>query len=152
MENIENFYEDFKFANTADEKIKLLESFISSNDISNDELKELQLQINDVIEQNAIEEDLIISMEIEDGKYKLYTCLKDLYSYKRGVNYYIKVDDPKDFYLSTGIGETNTLIKNMIDSIKPIYYVVVDDGIGTLKRKNILSKDIEFSNYFTNFN
>jgi hypothetical protein len=150
-ENIDNFYNDFKFANTVDEKIKLLESFISGNDISDDDLKELQLQINDVIEQNAIEEDLIISMEIEDGKYKLHTCVNEYFTYKKGVNYYIKIDDPKEFYRNTGIGETNTLIKNMIDSIKPIYYIVVDDGIGTLKRKNILSKDIEFSKYFTKF-
>ena len=149
--NIDNFYNDFKFANTVDEKIKLLESFISGNDISDDDLKELQLQINDVIEQNAIEEDLIISMEIEDSKYKLHTCVNEYYPYNKGVNYYIKIDDPKEFYQNTGIGETNTLIQNMIDSIKPIYYIVVDDGIGTLKRKNILPKDIEFSKHFTKF-
>ena len=51
----------------------------------------------------------------------------------------------------TGIGETNSIIQNMIDSIKPIYYIVVDDGIGTLKRKNILSKNVDFSDYFIKF-
>lgn len=151
MDNLDNFYSEFNFANTVDEKIKLLESFLSGNDISDDDLKELQLQINDVIEQNAIEEDLIISMEIEDGKYQLYTCIENIGDYKAVVNYYVKVDDPKEFYLSTGIGETNLLIQSMIDSIKPIYHIVVDDGIGTLKRKNIFSKDINFSNYFTKF-
>jgi hypothetical protein len=51
----------------------------------------------------------------------------------------------------TGIGETNSIIQNMIDSIKPIYYIVIDEGIGTLKRKNIFPKNIDFSNYFTKF-
>ena len=51
----------------------------------------------------------------------------------------------------TGIGETNSTIQNMIDSIKPIYYIVVDDGIGTLKRKNIFSNNVDFSDYFIRF-
>ena len=129
-----------------DEKIKLLESFISGNDISDDDLKELQLQINDVIEQNAIEEDLIISMEIEDSKYKLHTCVNEYYPYNKGVNYYIKIDDPKEFYQNI-----IRYLNNHSNSIKPIYYIVVDDGIGKLKRKNILPKDIEFSKHFTKF-
>ena len=88
------------------------------------------------------------------GKLKPYTEFKNfssLDSYQSGCNYYVKVDNPKDFYKMTGIGETNKLIQNMIDSIKPIYYIVVDDGIGTLKRKNIFSNDVEFSDYFIRF-
>ena len=63
----------------------------------------------------------------------------------------IKVDDPKEFYQMTGIGETNEIIKNMIDSMRPIYYIILDDGIGTLKRKNIFPNDVDFSDYFTKF-
>lgn len=151
MENFDKFYCDFEFAQTADDKSKLLESFISNNEVSDEVLKELQSQINDITEVNAIEEDVIISLEIEEGKYKLYTCTKDIKDFKYGSNYYVKIDDPKDFYLSTGIAETNSLIKDMIDSIKPIYYIVTDDGIGTLKRKNIFSNSFDFKEYFTKF-
>jgi hypothetical protein len=151
MENFDKFYSEFEFAQTTDEKAKLIESFISNNEVSDEDIKELQMQINDVIENSKIEEDITISMEIEDGKYQIYTCIKTIDCYKSLGNYYVKIDDPKEFYLSTGISETNSLIKDMIDSIKPIYYIVTDDGIGTLKRKNIFPKDIEFSNYFTKF-
>jgi hypothetical protein len=149
---IENFYEDFKNAQTKEDKETLLEDFIKSGvDISDEDIKELKDQINDIIISESIEEDAIISMEIEDGNYLLYTCVTSIGDYKSGCNYYVKVDDPADFYKMTGIGETNTLIQNMLDSIKPIYYVILDDGIGTLKRKNIFPKTIVFSDYFTKF-
>ena len=155
MEKLDNFLKDFNFAQTAEEKQTLLDEFVSVAEISNDELKELKLQIDDIKESNAIEQDITISLQIEDGIYQLYTCQKTLtileQTYSSGSNYYVKVDDPKEFYLSTGIGETNSLIKDMIDSIKPTYFIVTDDGIGTLKRKNIFSKDIDFSDYFTKF-
>lgn len=149
---IEKFYNDFEFAQTADQKRILLDNLLKNNvEISDDEIKELQMQINDFIEISKIEEDLTISLEIEEGKYKLYTCIKDIEGFKYGSNYYVKIDDPKDFYLSTGIAETNSLIKDMIDSIKPIYYIVTDDGIGTLKRKNIFSNSFDLKEYFTKF-
>jgi hypothetical protein len=151
MESIENFYSEFNFAQTVEEKSQLLESFISNNEISDDDLKELQMQINDVIENSKIEEDITISMEIEDGKYSLYSCVKDFNCYKSGLNYYIKMDDPREFYKNTGIGETNTIIQNMIETIKPIYWIITDDGIGTLKRKNIFPNNFDFSEYFTKF-
>jgi hypothetical protein len=151
MDNFDKFYSEFEFAQTKDEKTKLIESFIGNNELSDEDIKELQMQINDVIENSKIEEDITISMEIEDGKYQLYTCIKTIDCYKSLGNYYVKIDDPKEFYLSTGIAETNSLIKDMIDSIKPIYYIVTDDGIGTLKRKNIFPNDFDFTEYFTKF-
>lgn len=150
MQEIENFGE-FKFTQTVEEKKVILEKLISDNQISEQDIKELQSQINDIIENEANEENVKISLEIEDGKFTLYSCIKSIDSYKFGCNYYVKVDNPKDFYKMTGIGETNSIIQNMIDSIKPIYYIVVDDGIGTLKRKNILSKNVDFSDYFIKF-
>ncbi len=151
MQKIEDIYEEFNFAQTVEDKTNILEKLISDNQISDEDLKEFKAQINDIIENDAIEQDTIISLEIEEGRYNLYSCVKDIDSYKSGCNYYVKVDDPREFYKMTGIGETNSIIQDMIDSIKPIYYIVVDDGIGTLKRKNIFDKDVEFSNYFTKF-
>lgn len=150
MQQIENFGE-FNFAQTVEEKKVILEKLISDNQISEQDIKELESQINDIIENEANEENVKISLEIEDGKYTLFSCIKSIDSYKFGCNYYVKVDNLKDFYKMTGIGETNSIIQNMIDSIKPIYYIVVDDGIGTPKRKNILSKNVDFSDYFIKF-
>ena len=150
MNVYDKFQNDFNFASTVEDKQKLIDDFSKENDIDSDELTELKLQIQDLVETDAINEDIMISLEIEDGKFILYSCIKDIDCYKSGSNYYIKVDDPKEFYLSTGIGETNSQIQNMINSIKPIYYIVVDDGIGTLKRKNIFPND-DFSDYFTKF-
>jgi len=151
MQKIEDIYEEFNLAQAVEDKTNILEKLISDNQISDEDLKEFKAQINDIIENDAIEQDTIISLEIEEGRYNLYSCVKDIDSYKSGCNYYVKVDDPREFYKMTGIGETNSIIQDMIDSIKTIYYIVVDDGIGTLKRKNIFDKDVEFSNYFTKF-
>lgn len=150
MQEIENIGE-FNFAQTVEEKKTILEELISNNQISEEDIKELQSQINDIIENEASEENVKISLEIEDGKFTLYSCIKSIDIYQSGHNYYVKVDNPKDFYKMTGIGETNSIIQNMIDSIKPIYYIVVDDGIGTLKRKNIFSNNVDFSDYFIRF-
>jgi hypothetical protein len=151
MENIDKFYTDFNFVQTPEEKKQMLDEFAKNNVISDDDYKELVAQINDLIEGDALLEDITINLEIEDGKYQLYTCIQNLNDYKSGSNYYVKVDDPKEFYISTGIGETNSAIQDMINSIKPSYFIVVDDGIGTLKRKNIFTKDVDFSNYFIKF-
>jgi hypothetical protein len=151
MQEIENNFGEFNFAQTVEEKKTILEELISNNQISEEDIKELQSQINDIIENEASEENVKISLEIEDGKFTLYSCIKSIDIYQSGHNYYAKVDNPKDFYKMTGIGETNSIIQNMIDSIKPIYYIVVDDGIGTLKRKNIFSNNVEFSDYFIRF-
>lgn len=152
---LEKFELEFNNCETISDKKKLLENIIESIDLSDYDnklfVKECKDKINDIIELESIESDTLINIEIEDGIYKLYNCIKSIDDYKSGSNYYVKVDDPRDFYLSTGIGETNPIIQNMINSIKPIYYIILDDGIGTLKRKNILSKDIEFSEHFTKF-
>lgn len=142
---------EFNLAQTPDEKRKMIQNLNGEVEFTDEELKELYEQINDLVQNSALEEDQIISIEIEEGKYQLYTCIKSFDDYKVFCNYYVKVDDPKDFYLSTGIGETNPQIQSMIESIKPIHYVVNDDGIGTLKRKNIFSKDLDFSDFFTKF-
>lgn len=154
--NIEQFEQDFNDCETLSDKKKFLEDFLSSDiDFSDTDLRETifecKQKINDIIENEATELDALINFEIEDGLYKLYTCKKSFDSYKEFGNYYVKVDNPKEFYQSTGIGETNSIIQNMINSIKPIYYIVLDDGIGTLKRKNIFPNDLDFSEYFTKF-
>jgi hypothetical protein len=151
LTNFDKFYRDFELAQTPEEKSKLIELFTSENEISDEDLCELKAQINDMIENESIEQDSIINFEIEDGIYKLHTCIEPIDQYKFGCNYYIKTYDARDLYQSSGIGDNDPLISEMINSIKPVYWIITDDGIGTLKRKNILSKDIDFQKYFTKF-
>ena len=49
MQEIENIGE-FNFAQTVEEKRIILEKLISDNQISEEDIKELQSQINDIIE------------------------------------------------------------------------------------------------------
>ena len=151
LTNFDIYYRDFELAQTPEEKSKLIELFTSENEISDEDLCELKSQINDMIENESIEQDSLINFEIEDGSYKLHTCIESIDQYKSGCNYYVKKYDARDLYQSSGIGDSDPLISEMINSIKPVYWIITDDGIGTLKRKNILSKDIDFQKYFTKF-
>lgn len=153
--DIEYFEKEFNDCDTILEKEDLLQNFIKTANLSDPDVDDLvtecRMKINDIIETSAIEEDVTIDLEIQDGIYKLYTCEESFGDYQSGSNYYVKSVDLADVYRKTGIGETNPQIQNMIDSIKPIYWIVTDDGLGTLKRKNIFPKDLDFSKFFTKF-
>ena len=153
--DIEYFEKEFNDCDTISEKENLLQEFIKTTNLSDPDIEELvtecRMKINDIIESSAIEEDVTIDLEIQDGGYNLYTCDESFSDYQAGSNYYIKSVDLADVYRKTGIVETNTEIQNMIDSIKPIYWIVTDDGLGTLKRKNIFPKELDFSKFFTKF-
>lgn len=151
LTNFDKFYRDFELAQTPEKKTKLIELFTSENEISDEDLCELKYQINDMIENESIEQDSLINFEIEDGGYRLHTCIESVDQYKSGCNYYVKKYDARDLYQTSGIGDINPLISEMINLIKPVYWIITDDGIGALKRKNILSKDIHFQKYFTKF-
>ena len=153
--DIEHFEKEFNDCDTILEKEDLLQNFIKTANLSDPDVEDLitecRMKINDIIETSAIEEDVTIDLEIQDGIYKLYTCEESFGDYQSGSNYYVKSVDLADVYRKTGIGETNSQIQNMIDSIKPIYWIVTDDGLGTLKRKNIFPKELDFSKFFTKF-
>jgi len=153
--NIEYFEKEFNDCDTLSEKENLLQEFIKTTNLSDPDIEELviecRMKINDIIEASTIEEDMTIDLEIQDGVYSLYTCLESFGDYKLGSNYYVKSVDLADVYRKTGIGETNQEIQDMIDSIKPIYWIITDDGVGTLKRKNIFPKELDFSKFFIKF-
>ncbi len=153
--DIEYFETEFNDCDTISEKENLLQNFIKTANLSDTDIEEFvtecRMKINDIIETSAIEEDVTIDLEIQDCIYNLYTCEESFGDYQSGSNYYVKSVDLADVYRKTGIGETNTLIQDMIDSIKPIYWIVTDDGLGTLKRKNIFPKELDFSKFFTKF-
>ncbi len=153
--DIEYFETEFNDCDTISEKENLLQEFVKTANLSDPDIEEFvtecRMKINDIIESSAIEEDVTIDLEIQDGIYKLYNCEESFGDYQSGSNYYVKSVDLADVYRKTGIGETNPQIQNMIDSIKPIYWIVTDDGLGTLKRKNIFPKELDFSKFFTKF-
>jgi hypothetical protein len=145
------FYREFELAGTENQKRELLESFLVDNDLNEEEITELLLQIDDMVENDLDSEDAIINIEIEEGQYSLFTCIESIDDYKSGSNYYVKIYDPREFYLGTGIGETDDRIMEMIQLIKPTYWIVTDGGIGTRKSKKIFSNELEFKKYFTKF-
>lgn len=154
--DIEQFELEFNDCETLSDKERFLEDFINSGvDVSDTDIRDIifecKQKINDIVDVEAIEVDSLINLEIEDGLYKLYSCIQNISEYKSGSNYYVKVIDIAEDYKKTGIGETNTIIQNMIETIKPIYWIITDDGIGTLKRKNIFPNNFDFSEYFTKF-
>lgn len=153
---IEKFELEFDLCDTIVEKNKILKDFIQSGiDLDSDEAKEFirecKSKIEDIIEQESIEQDFLINVAIDNGDFALYNCIEPIEQYRKDSTYYVKVVDIADDYRKTGIGETNQLINQLINSIRPIYWIVTDDGIGTLKRKNILSENVDFQKHFSKF-
>jgi len=145
------FYREFELASSESEKRDILNNYLSENDLDEDEINELILQIQDFTENELDEVDALINLEIEEGLYSLFTCIKSIGDYKSGSNYYVKEYDTRDFYLETGIGDTDPRIDQMVRSIKPTYWIVTDSGIGTRKSKLVFPNDLEFKDYFTKF-
>lgn len=153
---LDQFQEKFDDAQSPEAKETILNSFIESVDeqfvLQNTELiKELKAQIQDAKEFISIEEDFRINAEIEAGFMKLYTCTKSIDNFIEGNNYYVKIDDVKAKYLESFEGEIPDSIKEYFNSIKPIIWIVTDNGIGTLKTKSQWLESLDFSQYFTDF-
>lgn len=154
MNVLDQFEVNFNNLSTISAKEDALESLLNSDlDFSNEEIrdkiKEYKEQLLDFKEAIEIETDNIISDEIENRKYKLYTCVNDIDEYVAGVNYYVFIDDVASYYRSIGVDSINADLSGYIENIKPIVWIIVDNGIGTLKRKNIFNGN--FSKYFTEF-
>jgi hypothetical protein len=164
MSYMDKFEVDINDADTVESKQKVLSDFINSDFFAlmeitpevREKLKEYRDQIKDIREQIDIESDILINMEIEDGKYKLYSCIKDVDNYKSGCDYYASVDEIKKRYTEKLVGgevflkDLDTKIQDYIGGLKDLVWIVTDDGIGTLKRKNLVV-DFDFSKHFTIF-
>jgi hypothetical protein len=153
---IEQFESDFEEALNDDSKRDILNKLLESGlDIFDPEVKEkleeYTAKLEDYKKDLAIEVDSDLNRAIADGKYKLHTCLSDYsasdFSLVCGRRYYVKFDDVASEYRSTGIAELSEELANMINNIKPIVFVCVDDGIGTLKRRVEFNSD-DFTKYF----
>jgi hypothetical protein len=150
------FKEDFEDAQTPEAKqnaiFTLLDSDIDLNEYKED-IQEYRLQLQDLKDQLDLEEDTSINIGIENVDFKLYTCIEDVNHYKAGTNYYVKVDEIKKRYTETIAGgevfvkDLDPKIQEYITGLKDLIWIVSDKGIGTLKKKNLVT-DFDFSKYF----
>ena len=147
---IEQFVEDFDDAQTPEAKqevlLKLLDSDIDI--VENKEIiKEYRSQIQDLREQLDIEADAVINIQIEQGFVELYTCNKGVNEFVEGSRYYVHIDDYKSKLVAIEGIDIPQAIKDYVSGIKPLIWIVTDNGIGTLKYKRLVT-DFEFSEHF----
>ena len=147
---IEQFVEDFDDAQTPEAKqevlLKLLDSDIDV--VENKEIiKEYRSQIQDLREQLDIEADAVINIQIEQGFVELYTCNKGVNEFVEGSRYYVHIDDYKSKLVAIEGIDIPQAIKDYVSGIKPLIWIVTDNGIGTLKYKRLVT-DFEFTEHF----
>jgi hypothetical protein len=147
---IEQFIEEFEEAQTPDAKqevmLKLLDSDIDLVD-NKELLIEYKAQIADLREQINIEEDIKINDLIDKGLISLYTCTKSVNEFVEGSSYYVQIDDVKSKYTESFEGDIPEALVDYINGIKPLIWIVTDNGIGSLKYK-VLVTDFDFSEHF----
>lgn len=148
---IEQFIEDFEMAQTPDAKQALFQTLIESDIdlVDNKELLiEYRAQIADLREQLHIEEDIKINDLIDKGSMVLMTCIKSVDEFVEGSSYYVHIDDVKSKYTESFGDDIPQALKDYLNGIKPLVWIVNDSGIGTLKYRKLVT-DFEFSDYFT---
>ena len=154
---IEQFEIDFENSYTVESKREVLEKALDAFDFSDYNIKETILKYKDDLKdlqtEMKVEEDLKCKSDIENGVAQLYTCVKDYdrlgLTLKSGSNYYINYDDVKSRYVPKGSeDDIPDFIKEYASNLKPLIYVYLDNGIGTLKFRSIIRLEDDFENYF----
>lgn len=159
----EKFKEDFEDAQTPEAKgeaiFALLDSDIDVKEYKED-IQEYRAQLHDLKNQMEAEEDASINAGIENGTFKLYTCIEDVDQYKSGSRYYVKVDPIKERYTSSLVGlgseyEVPAKIQEYVAGLKDLIWIVTDEGIGAFKKKNLVAGNafeyFDFSRHFAIF-
>ena len=156
---LDTFEQEFSDAQSEKEKQevfnKLLDSDIDFTEPENKErLVEYHAQLEDYRQELKVQEDYSINIDLEmfPGKWQLYTCIKDVNIYNTGSKYYVKIDDLAKQYQDSD-GEVPEAIAEYVSKIKPLIWVVTDNGIGTLKSKNLFIEDVygKFDEHFTKY-
>ena len=154
---LDTFEQEFSDAQSEKEKQdvfnKLLDSDVDFTIPENKErMVEYHAQLEDYRQELKVQDDYLINVELEmfPGKWQLYTCIKDVIFCTTGNNYYVKIDDMAKRYKDAD-GEVPEAIAEYVSKIKPLIWIVTDDGIGTLKSKNLFTEDVKFDDYFTKY-
>jgi hypothetical protein len=77
----------------------------------------------------------------------LYTCTKSVNKFVEGSRYYVQIVDYKSNLVAIEGVDIPDAIKEYVDNIKPLIWIVTDNGIGSLKYK-VLVTDFDFSEHF----
>ena len=156
---LDTFEQEFSEAQSEKEKQevfnKLLDSNIDFTDPENKErMVEYRAQLQDYRQELQIEDDYLINLELEmfPGKWQLYTCIKDVNVCTTGKNYYVKIDDLAKQYQDAE-GEIPEAIAEYVSKIKPLIWIVTDNGIGTLKSRDLFIEEVygKFDEHFTKY-
>lgn len=146
---IDQFESDFEEASSYDQKNEVILRSLDLLDIRDIEVREVILKLRYELKDYQLEmnkeEDVSCNRDIEAGSCELYKCIKSISNFVEGYSYYVKIDDVKSKY-TEALGDIPESIKEYIDSIKPLIWIISDNGIGTLKTKNVFTEN--FSDYF----
>jgi hypothetical protein len=155
---IEDFQIEMQSVETPQEMTGVIDKLLDSDiDVTNSEIKEMileyRIQIEDYRKDMAVEEDKYCNDLIESDKCELYICKNDIQWFKSGNRYHVRVDDTKSQYLENIKDIIDRLQPEVIEkltSMKPLIWVISDNGIGTLKSRHLFTRqDGEiFEDYF----
>ena len=155
---IEQFESEYNNCYSVEAKRDVLEKALDNLDVTDSEVSEIlksyKDDFKDLYDEMKIEEDQRCNYDIESGIAELYVCIKEFTDkvgreFKEGSNYYIKVDDVKSIYVPKGTeDEIPDFIKDYVAGIRPIAYIYLDNGIGTLKFKHRLLTEENFGEVF----
>jgi hypothetical protein len=148
---IEQFEIDFESA-TTDEKSEVLIKALDNLDVSDPEvmatLSQYKNELKDIREQMVIDENVFCEKAIQDGKFEVYKCVHPVGQFEMDGSYYVMIDDVAKVY-EASITADNPIIKEYISTIKPLVYIIVDNGIGTPKRRSVFPKnEFNFDEHF----
>ena len=148
---IEQFEIDFESA-TTDEKsevlIKALDNLDASDPDVMETLSQYKNELKDIREQMVIDENAFCEKAIQEGKFEVYKCVHPVEKFEMDGSYYVMIDDVAKVY-EANITADNPIIKEYISTIKPLVYIIVDNGIGTPKRRSVFPKnEFNFDEHF----
>jgi len=149
---IEQFEIDFESAPNPEAKSEVLYKALDNLDVEDPNVKEVlgqyKNELKDIREQMVSDENTFCENAIRDGKFEVYECIRSLDPFEKGGSYYVMIDDVAKVY-EASITAENPIIKEYISTIKPLAYIIVDNGIGTPKRRSVFPKnEYNFEEYF----
>jgi len=151
----QKFKETFEDAETPEAKQKALMTLLDSDiDVKEykEDIQEYRAQLQDLKDQIDGVIDASINTGIENGTFTLYTCTQNTHQYTVGNNYYVSIDNIKTRYTAALIGdapesEIPKEIKEYFNGLRDLIWIVTDNGLGTLKKKELVHFD--FNKHFT---
>ena len=145
---IKQFESDFENAPNLESKHKVLtkalDIFDSNDSIVKESLTKHKNELMDLKSELAKEEDAKCNSDIDNELVELYTCIKEIPSgnCKVGGRYYIKVDDLSSVLDEKWSAVATDEMKEFISKMKPTLWVYLDNGIGTLKYREVLKGEL----------